>query len=445
MKNIFLIIILFIFVSPLNGQYQDLIIQTPRGVTVDARRFIGTDYSEPEIEYWNYYWTNGYNCRILANSTNYYNCHGYAWYNIEGRMDQIDQLWINDVDQYGNPIYNVTKYYSGVDPSYTQVSTVTNHLKVSYYPRDHSALTTEHQDSVISKWAYGPLVKHKLASCPFYQNAQIKYYKLNPGINGTETALCESVERSFTSNTSIPGSTYTWSKEDNLLEEVINSGTSYRVRGKTSSGKAWLRLQITTPSGEIATTGYKYVWVGKPVVNSVSGPYPPEGCPNTSYAFCVSPTMEPIAQATYSWSTNPSNSYIYPYYNDYCAAITFYAPHPGYRVRATAGNTCGTAYAETSMFIGECKNFMLFPNPASDNITITKIASTETNTFEKDLKQDDGIYTIRIIDLFGALHYSATKTGDSFTLPVSNLKNGNYIIQVINGENISNLQLIIKH
>ena len=371
-------------------------------------------------------------------ATTTYNCHSFAWNMSEGGPTCTVAYYAGDTNE---SIYWTDNSYIETTEPYAS--------KISYNADDHSAIQTTTQGMYISKWGDYPKMLHARDDGPAeYQMTSRKYYKLNPGINGTETALCENVERSFTSNTSISGSTYTWTRSTSLLDYVSGSGTtSYRVKANSNSGKGWLQLQITTPSGEVATTNYKYVWVGKPIINSVSGPIPAEGCPYTSYAFCVSPTMEPIAQATYTWSTSPSNSYIYPYYNDYCAAITFYAPHPGYRVRATVENSCGSSYSETSMFIGACKNFMLSPNPASENVTITKKVLSETNTLTNDIRQEDlnVIYTIRIIDLYGALHYSATKTGDSFTLPVNNLKNGTYIIQVIDGKNISNLQLIIKH
>ena len=71
------------------GQYIEADVTTPTNVSVDASRFDEDNYDDfdaSEIAYYNWWWTYGYNCRIIANSTNYYNCHGYAWHNIEGRM-----------------------------------------------------------------------------------------------------------------------------------------------------------------------------------------------------------------------------------------------------------------------------------------------------------------------------------------------------------------------
>jgi fibronectin type III domain protein/type IX secretion system substrate protein len=53
--------------------------------------------------------------------------------------------------------------------------------------------------------------------------------------------------------------------------------------------------------------------------------------------------------------------------------------------------------------------------------------------------------SIQIIDYYGSLHYQATKSGDNFTIPVSNLKNGNYFVKITNGKKTFNLKLVVKH
>ncbi|TAL75072.1 MAG: hypothetical protein EPN88_03430 [Bacteroidetes bacterium] len=359
-----------ISIIPIFGQdyqYQSTTVQTPKSVTVDAYQFMYwtyNDYTAPEIDAWNYYWTSGYNCRILANSTKYYNCHGYAWYNIEGRMSQSTMRWINDVDQYGNPIYNVTKYYTGTNKSYTETATITNHLRVSYFPRDHSAVTTENQDSVISKWANGPLVKHTLAQCPFYNNAVIKYYRLYPEIDGSTEALCANQERTFTSTTTIPTSTYTWTKDDSRLDLVSGAGTpSFRVKAKNTSGNAWVNLQITTPSGEVATIPYKYFWIGIFANNVVTGQA--AVCPNSIYTYTAQVPGGHYPSYSYSW-TYPAN-WMYPY--QYQNTIRLQTPmYPYYgTVRVSITNACGTsAYSGITVYPGYgCGGYYtIYPNPA---------------------------------------------------------------------------------
>ena len=131
-------------------EYQNTTVTTPTGISVDALQFkywIYNDFTPEEQALEDYQMTHNYNCEIISSSTKYYNCHGYAWHNIEGNMAQDKLRWINDIDHNYNPTYNVHRYYSAAHangkPSYRQVSINDRaNLKVSYFPRDHSAVTT---------------------------------------------------------------------------------------------------------------------------------------------------------------------------------------------------------------------------------------------------------------------------------------------------------------
>lgn len=434
-------------VLTLHGQYQNVTIQTPTGVNVDALRFTGTDFTAPEIIAANNYWTNGYNCRILANSTQYYNCHGYAWHNIEGRMGQSDLRWINDVNQYGNPIYNVTKYYSGDNPSYSQITTVYNHLRISYFPRDHSAVTTEDQDSVISKWAWGPLVKHTLAQCPFYSGAQIKYYKLNPIITGSASPLCDDDQRTCTSNLSIPGSTYTWSRETSLLDYISGSGTtSYTVEANGNSGAAYVGLQITTPSGEVRSASNKRFWVGVPPLPVITSSQP--------YTIYVSGDIILYDENAYNYGGILQNYTDWTWSSDGVCCLYdmtagyqfYYGAYPGtVRIRTYSENSCGSTYWSEPVYVEvvEEEEFILSPNPAFDVVKVSvstsksQTATNESSTLSK--------YNLDVFDLKGTLYKSFKMSGKEFTFDVSDLREGTYIVKIKIGTKNVSKPLIIKH
>lgn len=434
MKNIFvLIIFLFLNILATKGQFQNTTVQTPTGVNIAALRFTGTDFSAPEIAAQNYNWTYAYNCRILANSTWYYNCHAYAWHNIEGRMGQSDLRWINDIDQDENPIYNVTKYYSGADPSYMQTTTVTNHLRVSYFPRDHSAVTTEDQDSVISKWSYGPLVKHTLAQCPFYSDSQIKYYKLQLQIDGSSAPLCGTSQRTFTSEISIPGSTYSWTYDDDDLDYVNGAGTtSYTVEGENTGYDTWVGLQITTPSGEVTIDVKKFFCAGVPAVDYIDGPYS-----YNPYSFYAMPTLG-SSGISYSWDVDP-----YAYISSwmYHADITF--NDPGYYyITATASNVCGSNWAYKVFYHGG-RGFSMSPNPAYDEVEIT-IKEVQPEEELEDALFSEQEYIVTITDINGIPKSQKKYSGKKFTIPVQHLKDGNYFVKLSNDKMVATQQLVIK-
>ena len=71
----------------------------------------------------------------------------------------------------------------------------------------------------------------------------------------------------------------------------------------------------------------------------------------------------------------------------------------------------------------------VFPNPASDRITV---------------KCNKEFNTIQIINISGQIVYSATVNGDQTTIDTSNLSAGNYFIRVITNEGAHSVKLIIK-
>jgi hypothetical protein len=134
----------------------------------------------------------------------------------------------------------------------------------------------------------------------------------------------------------------------------------------------------------------------------------------------------------------------YKYYD--WVTIVFNDPSDYYQVIARATNICGptswvTTYDEIGFIeIMDCYYFSMYPNPASDYVTLTLTVPDTDTDFE--IPSD---FKIQIIDNAGMTYYSAIKSGDSFTIPVNNLKNGNYLVSITFDNKIENLPLIIKH
>ena len=157
-----------------------------------------------------------------ATTTSTYNCHSYAWNMSEGGPT----CWIGCNSTTNEDIYWNDQSYIETTEAYAS--------KISYYADDHSARQTATQGMYISKWGNKVLMLHANNDGPAeYQMSYRKYYKLNPGINGSTEALCSNQERTFTSNTTITGSSYSWTKDDTRLDYVSGSGTtSYRIKQK---------------------------------------------------------------------------------------------------------------------------------------------------------------------------------------------------------------------
>ncbi len=129
--------------------------------------------------------------------------------------------------------------------------------------------------------------------------------------------------------------------------------------------------------------------------------------------------------------------------------------YPDYgTVRVSITNACGTSgYSGITVYPGSgCGGYYsLYPNPASDNVTIlinedTSVAVTSdseiTNT---DKTNEPAKYTIRIFSSQGTLLSTVTRAGKSFTIPLNNLRDGIYVIEVNDGKNSYRQQLIVKH
>ncbi|MBI9069177.1 MAG: T9SS type A sorting domain-containing protein [Salinivirgaceae bacterium] len=135
---------------------------TPKGSPVTVELLWNLDLSQTIKDYLKAYYLQYYNNRIsfISEATKEYNCHSYAW-NIS---EYGPYCWINNENIYWD------------DGSYSQVSETTIGLKVSWSSVDHSAITTNTEGALISKWGQAPLFRHSINDSP-YGSSGLKYYK----------------------------------------------------------------------------------------------------------------------------------------------------------------------------------------------------------------------------------------------------------------------------
>jgi hypothetical protein len=358
-------------------------------------------------------------------STTTFNCHAYAWHISEGGSTCTIAYYYGDTDE--------SAYWN--DYSYIE-TTETYASKVSYLSDDHSAIQTSTQGIYRSKWGDYPIMQHAYNYGP-YDYSSRKYYRLNPYVTGSSTELCETVERTFSSNMAISGSTYSWTKDNNYLDYVSGAGTTdYRVEAKNDvDGYAWLRLQITTPSGEVAYSPYHYVWVGKPLP-SIDGPDEIE-CYSPEWYFV---DVDSRQWSDFDWSTD--------YNMDITSGTTGFKAEAqgldeGYgQIFVEVTNDCGSNENRLVVYVN-CSKFLISPNPASSIVKVTVITpESEVNLVENNIPVT---YKVNIYDLNGVLYNSATKSGNEFTFNVSALRNGNYVVIINDGSKTTSMALIVKH
>jgi len=98
---------------------------------------------------------------------------------------------------------------------------------------------------------------------------------------------------------------------------------------------------------------------------------------------------------------------------------------------------------------------MVYPNPASDEVTLEINETTSLSAVKSTGVTRNGItnidtrekvaYTVRIYNSQGILVTKLTRSGKSFKVPINNLRDGNYIIELNDGKKSYREQLIVKH
>jgi hypothetical protein len=377
--------------------------------------------------------------RVGAATSNY-NCHSWAWHVSDGGSSS--NSWINYLHNGGA---NLSKYWT--NDAYSSGSPYNDDNCKLFYgtTADHSASMTTSSGVVISKWGAWPRYQHSTSDCP-YQSSPV-YTVYSSPISG-DNDICTSKTYSAIN---ISGASYTWSGN-----KLSTSGSAYSTTAtKTSDGAGWIHAEIYSPySGTTFGSAKKPIWLGVPSTTSVTMPSqnpPYEGCTYTSHTFRAQPANSVSTQSYYSWEIDPNDGSISTSGNGEYSYITFYNEYSvaGYDVKARGTNSCGTGpFGETNIWIYDCYYFAISPNPASDIVTITRVlASEETDGKTIMMSADDENTTcdIQIVDYYGSLRLQTTKSGDSFTLPVSNLKDGTYFVKITNGNKTSNLKLVVKH
>jgi hypothetical protein len=307
---------------------------------------------------------------------------------------------------------------------------------------------------------------HTLNNNPYYPNyydpTKTLYYKLNPIMTGIKSVLCNYNQRTFTTDiTHLPVGKLHWTNEGYLnFVGGVSNDTLYTVSG-AGVGNTEVNLAISTLSGtwnSYPTYDFSFQVNRTPQVTDqkVDGSgyyYAQEICPGGHWLTFV-PSG---SNATDTWTVPPGIQYTIDQGNHRLGFYFINNPSLTFTVKAT--NSCGTGDIRSFYLIKKtsgCNGMTLYPNPASDNVTLTmteNIPSTEygdtTGFISGAITDAESIetitYTIRIFNNQSALLSTFTRSGGSFNIPLVNMKDGAYIIEVSNGKNSYRQQLIIKH
>jgi subtilisin family serine protease len=216
----------------------------------------------------------------------------------------------------------------------------------------------------------------------------------------------------------------------------------------TGNGYSSIQAKLISTNGSITLPSLS-VWSGRFNSTSVTGQA--AVCPGQLYTYTAQVPGGHSPSYSYAW-TYPANWYFYSQYDNVIRLQTpMYNPQYG-AVRVSITNCSGASdYSGMTVYPGYCgRGYTIYPNPASDNITIEIDNSTkyyDLNTENLKEANDPTLerFTVRIYDKQGILISSIIKSGIKFEVPVNNLRDGIYIIEISDSKFKYSEQLIIKH
>lgn len=236
-----------------------------------------------------------------------------------------------------------------------------------------------------------------------------------------------------------PSITVSWSVSSNI-NIVSGQGTPNAVmKASTSSfrGTGTINATVSCPN---TTVPQKVTWIGVPnqITDILKG----------SGAIAIGATVPFSIQDPNNMSTGIV-TYDWDVAGGYFQWIDTYAwttiTEPYLILYAGSRNACGSLGMVSrgwSIDTGGCPpgeicEMSVFPNPSSDELTVSLVSTDNKST----------ITDVKLRDSNGTVVYSsmAAKNAKDIKIPVKNLRNGTYYLSIIQGRTIKQQQIIIRH
>jgi lysyl endopeptidase len=251
-----------------------------------------------------------------------------------------------------------------------------------------------------------------------------------PSLSGS-SSVCSS-GTTYTIN-GAQGFTVSWTCSSNIsFDHQTGNPKTFTANG---TGIGTIQAILIPTCGNNITLPAKTVWVGPPHDIELIC----EGRGNLyTYSFYVTPFYDGDSIV---WGTIPATAELTDLGYGY-ATIAF--DEPGiYDIWAYVTNECGdgTPAYITDFYVYE---LLMSPNPASTEVEITISAGLEEGSKSANWYSDDE-YTVTVLDIYGTVKIQRKYSGNKFTIPVSSLKDGSYIVKINSKKINSSKQLIVKH
>ena len=428
-----------------------VIINTPRDEFVNALKFTGIDYTSYEAALKDNLALTAYpNAILIESSSRNYNCHGFVWHVIEGETPPV---WLDGYsDLY--PYWDGTNY----NASYVEVNTIQEATKIAYQvwqqagKMDHSAIPTNHPDTVISKWADGPLMKHYKEDCQWkFSGYTMKYYKLKVDNIIGSSEICGQETYSIpylTSTTHID-----W--DASSLININSSGNGQATASPTTTTDYGYNEYITAD----VRTVYNNINEGEDVVIDLTTPSKIKSSIHVSSPpsnVQINVPVEPIygeveamiwassipGEETFTWEVVSGGEIISVDNNE--VVVEAYCPTVrGLKIKVKATNSCGQSAYITRTISVDCSGGInplgINPNPTSGE-TVISIELASEKAYDKNIEWD--------LEVYSSMQILKTKQiklkSKSTIIQTHGWKEGVYIVRVRYKNEVLTGKLVVK-
>ncbi len=238
----------------------------------------------------------------------------------------------------------------------------------------------------------------------------IEILNTNPLVDlGADTTICAG--ESLTLDAGNPGSTYVWSGTNSVAQTLeVNSAGTYTVYATAANGCFGIgNINVIVNEAPTATGIYR------------QGVYP-------NFIFTV---LNSVNADTYNWSFGDGTILT----NAPATVSHYYTSDADVTVTASLTNECGSTtvsqnYADLSIASKELEGLQMYPNPATEQFTISLKGSTDAN--------------IKVVSTIGAIVMQQTSFSEKVTVDTKNWESGIYFVTVSNKGLTITEKLIVK-
>lgn len=437
MKTLLLLFVYFLSTAVCNLCLgQPTTIYTPKGSAVAAT--IYPEFSPSQIAQINYQVSVTYpNATIIANASNQYNCHSYAWHLSEGNTNRV---WINTPED--------DKYWN--DGSFIEICNENEATKVSYANDDHSAIRSSASAPLgkyDSKWGDYPLLRHTPTYTPYVSTGR-KYY-VSTKVTGPAIICSSTTDVVYSiAATAITGASYSWTKSNNI---ILTGGTGSSVLARAvsgASGAGWIECAVNSPCGGIRTTSVN-VQVGPYSTSQINVSGQIAVCPGNQYIYTASPSG-----SAYSWTWPSGWTKLNQAGNQITLSVPSSSPSGG-AVRVSITNTCGasglsgiTVYpVSCGAFVLTSEAFIVYPNPANELLIVEEQDWSTTIHSSEGLgkvAEEHEPFTVALFNKMQECVARATSENGSVRIDTRPLPAGVYILHVSNRTKMTSKHIILE-